>query len=111
MLVGTARIDVTPDYVTDLCGYAQREQPRIGVLHPIYVRAAVFECDGRRMAVVSCEVLELPRQMADDMRRQAAQAIDTSLSTCASVVRTRTMPRRHTRLMSVAAFRHNFSST
>ena len=78
MLVGAAKIDITPDYDTDLCGYAGREQPAVGVRDPIYVRAAVFESNGVRLAIISAEILELPRHLVEDARHRVALALDTS---------------------------------
>lgn len=74
MRVGAARIDITPDFPTELAGYAAREQPAVGVLHPIYVRAAAFEHDRQRVVVISIETCEITRSLADDMRGEVAQA-------------------------------------
>ena len=78
MKVGAARLDVTPDYAVDLTGFASRTNPAEGVLEPISARAAVFDNGGLRLAVVSLDVLELPRAKAEALRRAVAEGVGTS---------------------------------
>ncbi len=72
MRVGSARVDITPDFETELGGYAARVQPALGVLDPIHVRAAAFEHDRRRVVMISIETCEITRPFADDVRGEVA---------------------------------------
>ncbi|MCY2931368.1 MAG: neutral/alkaline non-lysosomal ceramidase N-terminal domain-containing protein [Planctomycetota bacterium] len=75
---GAARVDITPAYPVDLTGYACPRNPAIGVLDRIYVRAAVFDNGCHRVVIVGLDILELPRAIADDLRRLAAQLAGTT---------------------------------
>jgi len=93
MLVGTSRIDITPGYTTDLSGYGGREQPALGVRHQIFMRAAVFEANGNRLAVLSAEILEYPRPLVEEIRRRVATELDTPVEhVCFSVTHTHYAP-------------------
>jgi len=93
MHLGAARIDITPDYPTELGGYVGREQPAVGVRHRIFVRAAVFESNDVRLAILSAEVMELPRAQADEARRRVAAVLDTTVDhVCFSATHTHYAP-------------------
>ena len=77
MLVGAAKIDITPSYSVDLSGYLFRAQPAVGVRDPIHVRAAAFESNGTRLAIISAEIIDLPRPMVEEVRQRVAQVLDT----------------------------------
>ena len=96
MLAGAARIDITPDYPTDLGGFFVRTQPAEGVADHIWVRVAVFDNGQARLVVVSLELLEIPRPMADSLRAELAELLNTRRKGFASPARTRMRPPRHT---------------
>lgn len=43
LLLGTAKIDITPEHPVPLAGYGHRKGVMDGVSHPIYLRVALFE--------------------------------------------------------------------
>lgn len=54
---GVAKIDITPQKPCVLAGYASRTNLSTGVHDPLSARAVVFEHDGRRLAIVSSDIL------------------------------------------------------
>ncbi len=83
MEIGAARIDITPDLSdpvasqeVHLSGFVRRSGAARGVLHPIAARAMVAQCRGRRIAVVSLEVLELTPPHATALRRRIGKMLD-----------------------------------
>lgn len=59
MRIGAARVEITPPAGTDLTGFIAREGPCTGVHDPLYATALVAEDAGRRVALVSCDLLGL----------------------------------------------------
>jgi hypothetical protein len=55
--IGTARIDITPTQPVRMAGYASRTNLSTGVHDPLSARAVAFEQDGRRLVLVSTEIL------------------------------------------------------
>ncbi len=58
--VGVAAVSITPPMGTPLSGY-YRKRLSEGVLDDIHAKAIVFEQDGRKAALVVCDILTLPR--------------------------------------------------
>ena len=54
---GLARIDITPEKPVQLMGYSSRTDLSTGVHDPLYARAAVFENDGKRLVLVSTDII------------------------------------------------------
>ena len=93
MRVGAGRADITPSYDVELSGYVKREQPALGVADRIIVRVAVFEAGEGRVAVVSLDLLELPRDLADELRTIAASVIGVAPeSVCVACTHTHSAP-------------------
>ena len=59
MRIGVARVDVTPPVGIDLSGFIARDGPCAGVHDPLYLTALVAEDGGRRVALVSCDLIGL----------------------------------------------------
>jgi neutral ceramidase len=57
MRVGTSKTVITPPPGTALAGFAAREGGARGVHDDLYARALVLEDDGRRLALVLCDLL------------------------------------------------------
>ncbi|MGI5819279.1 MAG: hypothetical protein ACOX9R_14415 [Armatimonadota bacterium] len=64
---GSARLDITPPLGTALAGYFV---PRVSdrVEDSLYAKALVFESGGERIALVSCDVIVMPADIADPAR-------------------------------------------
>ncbi len=68
MRAGFGKVEITPPLGVELAGYGyylNRTADR--VLDPLYARAAVFEQDGERYALVSCDCLGLSREIVGDV--------------------------------------------
>ncbi len=68
LLAGTARVDITPKVGSELIGYFQ---PRVstGVAAPLYATSAVISSGRRTVALVSCDLIGLPRIWVDEAKR------------------------------------------
>jgi len=79
---GVAKVDITPpEKGTPLAGYAARTTGSLGVLDPLYARALVLESDGKRMALVSLDIIELP---SDRVPQEAKQRFGVGLTLLAA---------------------------
>jgi Neutral/alkaline non-lysosomal ceramidase, N-terminal len=54
---GAARIDITPQKPVKLSGYAARKALSEGVHDPLSARAIAFESGGKRLVLVSCDLI------------------------------------------------------
>jgi neutral ceramidase len=54
---GVARIDITPDKPVTLSGYASRKGLSSGVHDPLSARALAFEAGGKRLVLVSVDII------------------------------------------------------
>jgi len=54
---GVARIDITPDKPVTLSGYASRKGLSTGVHDPLSARALAFEAAGKRLVLVSVDII------------------------------------------------------
>jgi hypothetical protein len=54
---GVARIDITPDKPVTLSGYASRKGLSTGVHDPLSARVLAFEAGGRRLVLVSVDII------------------------------------------------------
>ncbi len=70
---GFARQDITPRVGVELYGFGPYlRRYSIGVRAPLEARAAVFELDGKRIAIVGCDICTLPEFMVERIREQVA---------------------------------------
>lgn len=75
MKVGTAEIDITPAPGGELCGFALREQPSIGVLDPLRARA-LYLVDGlNRLLWLHCDLIGLDAAIVADFRDWALREL------------------------------------
>ncbi|MBU6402680.1 MAG: neutral/alkaline non-lysosomal ceramidase N-terminal domain-containing protein [Verrucomicrobia bacterium] len=66
---GAARIDITPDAPVTLAGYASRKELSRGVHDPLSARAVAFERSGKRLVLVSTDILGFYNGTAAAFRR------------------------------------------
>ncbi len=76
MNVGAAEVDITPDFETELCGFALREQPCAGVLDPIFARCLYLDNEsGERLLWIVADVIALEAQFVSEFRGWATQKL------------------------------------
>ena len=69
---GVAKVKITPLQMTWLSGYGGRSKPAQGVTADLWARAvALRDANGKRIVVVSLEVLGLPNSMNQSIRAKA----------------------------------------
>lgn len=72
-LAGAARVSITPDEPVWMAGYAARTGPSEGVLSQLHARAlALGDARGRRLVVVTLDLIELPESLRDRIAAMAA---------------------------------------
>ncbi len=70
LLVGVAKLDLTPPVATPLAGYSRRKgQSASGVHDSPFVRAVVIRQADREVAMVSCDLLIVDERLAEAVRR------------------------------------------
>ncbi|MFQ5733172.1 MAG: neutral/alkaline non-lysosomal ceramidase N-terminal domain-containing protein [Planctomycetaceae bacterium] len=85
---GFARVAITPAEPMFASGYGSRSKPSKGKIHDLYVRVAAFQDPaGRRLLVVSLDLIGVPKSLADYLtgriaKRHGIQRADVML--CAS---------------------------
>ena len=65
---GAARIDITPEKPVKMSGYASRKDLSTGVHDPLSARVLAFEAGGRRLVLVSTDVIGFYEGTADYLR-------------------------------------------
>ncbi len=65
---GAAKVDITPAEPVHLAGYASRKDPSRGVHDPLSARAVAFERDGRRLVLVSTDLIGFYGGTAEPLR-------------------------------------------
>src|SRR5205085_2458427 len=66
--VGSAAVVITPPIGTPLAGYYETRISE-GVHDDLYAKALVLECGGARAAMVSCDLITMPPNVAAEARR------------------------------------------
>jgi neutral ceramidase len=66
---GTARIDITPDKPVMLAGYASRINLSRGVHDPLSARAMALENNGKRLVLLSADILGFYNDTAEPLRQ------------------------------------------
>ncbi|MGH2459408.1 MAG: hypothetical protein ACRDIY_11135 [Chloroflexota bacterium] len=86
MRIGVARVEVTPPVGVDLSGFIAREGPCAGVHDPLFLTALVAEDAGRRVALVSCDLLGLGAATVRRVRARVEERVgipaDAQLFAC-----------------------------
>lgn len=68
--IGAAAVKITPPLGTPMAGYYFTRGAE-GVHDDLYSKALVFEKEGIRVAVVSCDIIEIPANLAAAVRSHA----------------------------------------
>lgn len=64
--VGVARLEITPSEPTWMAGYASRNHPAEGTVHPLWAKAlALSDAEGNRLVIVTCDLIGLTREVGD----------------------------------------------
>ena len=71
MRAGAAKVDITPPLPVQLAGYG-KERVAVEIGDPLAARAVVVEHDGRRVALVSAELLYVERRLMAPLRARIA---------------------------------------
>ena len=71
--VGAASVVITPAVGTPMAGYYS-ERAAEGVDDDLHAKAIVFEQDGAKAAVVVCDLISMPRPVAEEARRLVQQS-------------------------------------
>jgi neutral ceramidase len=73
MKVGVAQVDITPSEAVELSGFALREQPSIGVLDRLAVRAIYLTEGATELLWIHCDLIALSETTVASFRRWAKQ--------------------------------------
>jgi neutral ceramidase len=65
---GAAKIDITPDKPVNMSGYAARKGLSTGVHDPLSARAVAFEVGGKRLVLISTDIIGYYEDVANYMR-------------------------------------------
>jgi hypothetical protein len=74
LLVGAAKIDITPTLPTTLSGYASRTNLSKGVHDPLSARAIAFACSNQRLVLVSTDLIGFYGNAAEPLRQAILEA-------------------------------------
>ena len=72
---GVASVNITPPVGLDLTGFGGRAGPCIGIHDDLYAKALVVESEGRRVGIVTTDLLGLERSFVDHIRAAASQTL------------------------------------
>jgi hypothetical protein len=72
---GTAKVDITPPIGVWLSGYGSRKKPSEGILDPLYAKALVLDDGQEKIAIVSADLLWVPLEITNEIRRQVQEKI------------------------------------
>lgn len=75
MRVGASQVEITPEPGIELCGFAARTQPSVGVLDPLHVKCLYVEDGAARLLWVHADVLGLERETVQAFRAWAREAL------------------------------------
>jgi len=72
---GIAATDVTPSSLIWMAGYASRNHPAEGVLHPLWAKAlAIEDAAGRRAVIVTADLIGFQRELCDRVAERVKPA-------------------------------------
>ena len=73
--VGAAQVDITPELGVQIAGSIGIKRPAEFVADPIYAKALVVESGGRKLCVLSLDLLSITAEYADRIRDEAGRMI------------------------------------
>ena len=71
---GVAKVDITPTKPVMMSGYAGRKELSVDVHDPLSARAIAFEQNGKRLVLLSCDLIGVRGEVADDVRKGVLEA-------------------------------------
>ncbi|MEO6876448.1 MAG: neutral/alkaline non-lysosomal ceramidase N-terminal domain-containing protein [Opitutaceae bacterium] len=71
MRIGLAHVDITPRVGGELCGFASRVQPGVGVLDPLQAKALYLTDGSRRLLWIHCDLIGFDPSIIAAFRRWA----------------------------------------
>jgi neutral ceramidase len=71
--VGTAKVNITPDFEVELSGFAARVQPCLGVHDPIFLRALYLEEERERLLWIHADLLAFSNELVAEMKARFEQ--------------------------------------
>jgi hypothetical protein len=77
---GVAKADITPPVGVDLCGYAGRPGPSVGIHDRLEAQALVLEAGGRRAAIVAADIIGFDGKLVESTKRQVAERLARRVS-------------------------------
>ena len=75
---GVMRVDITPPIGLTMAGYGGRDRPAEGIREPLSAIALAFEQGDRRCALVTADLIGIPRAVADKVRERVAALCELS---------------------------------
>jgi len=66
---GAAKIDITPEEPVNMSGYAGRKALSTGVHDPLSARAVAFEANGKRLVLISTDIIGFYEDVGNVMRK------------------------------------------
>ena len=95
---GIAKTDITPAKPVMLAGYASRKELSQGVHDPLSARVVAFEQDGKRLVLVSTDLIGFYGETAESMRKAILAACGLQPSELfLTAIHTHSAPERHAR--------------
>ena len=78
---GVARVDITPALPMWMTGYAGRDKPATGVIHPLWAKALALEEDSdHRIIIVTTDLLGLSHEVSENVFNQVRNKYGLSRS-------------------------------
>ena len=74
MLAGMAKVNITPPVGLELSGWAFG--PSVGISDPLYAKTLLLESNGRRVAIVTADLIGFSTEYATAIRGGIARAVD-----------------------------------
>jgi len=71
--VGLAKTEITPQSPVWMAGYAARTHPSEGTVHPLWAKVLVIDGEGRRVAIVTADLIGFTRDVSDAIARRVAR--------------------------------------
>src|SRR5512136_585909 len=66
---GAAKIDITPEKPVNMSGYAGRKGLSTGVHDPLSARAVAFEVNGKRLVLISTDIIGFYEEVGGVIRQ------------------------------------------
>ncbi|HID93147.1 MAG TPA: hypothetical protein EYP60_03525 [bacterium (Candidatus Stahlbacteria)] len=76
LMVGTAKVDITPKVGVDLSGYVGRSGTSNGVHDNLYANAVVLQTPNAKLVIVSCDICGFGMKSADAIRAKISNDLN-----------------------------------